>query len=309
MDKDKAEKADKYRPLDRFVLRTPTLPFDTIARWAAMTTTDERRADLQRLIADPTVREAVYLASPELDAQIPAWQKQPESQAGIGVERALVRYLSRMASRSTPFGLFASVSVGSIGETTNLAIPPRAEAKRHTRLDNDLLFQLCADLAKDRGVRAHLRYRPNSSLYLAAARLRYAEARLVGAARVYHLVAVDRTPYLEALLERARNGATTTELVEVLVADPEITPEEAAAFLDEVIDSQILVPELAPAVTGREPTAGIIDALRASGLGLVADPLADAERALAEIDAAPSNEPQRYKAIEQMLAQRLPTKV
>ncbi|MFN0248020.1 MAG: lantibiotic dehydratase [Kofleriaceae bacterium] len=306
MDKDKA---DKYRPLARFVLRTPTLPFDTIARWAAMTTTEERRADLKRLIADPTVREAVYLASPELDAQIPAWQKQPESQAGIGVERALVRYLSRMASRSTPFGLFASVSIGSIGETTNLVIPPRADAKRHTRLDNDLLFQLCADLAKDRGIRVHLRYRPNSSLYLAAARLRYAEARLVGAARMYHLVAVDRTPYLEALLARARSGATTAELVDLLVTDPEITRDEAAAFLDEVIDSQILVPELAPAVTGREPTAGIIDALRASGLGLVADPLADAERAIAEIDAAPSNAPDRYKAIEQMLAQRLPTKV
>ena len=300
---------DKYRPLPRFVLRTPTLPFDTLARWSTMTSTEERRADLARLVADPTVREALYLASPELDAQIPAWQKQPESQSGIAVERALVRYISRMASRSTPFGLFASVSIGAVGETTNLRIPPRSVAKRHTRLDNDLLFQLCADLAKDRGVRAHLRYRPNSSLYLAAARLRYAEARLVGAARVYHLVAVDRTPYLEALLARARNGATIDDLVEVLVVDPEITREEATAFLDEVIDTQILVPELAPAVTGREPTAGIIDSLRATGLDLVADPLADAERALADIDAAPANAPERYKAIEQMLAQRLPTKV
>jgi thiopeptide-type bacteriocin biosynthesis protein len=306
MDKDKA---DKYRPLSRFVLRTPTLPFDTLARWSAMTSTEERRADLARIVADPTVREALYLASPELDAQIPAWQKQPESQAGIAVERSLVRYISRMSSRSTPFGLFASVSIGSVGETTNLVIPPRGEATRHTRLDNDLLFKLCADLAKDRGVRAHLRYRPNSSLYLAAARLRYAEARLVGASRVYHLVAVDRTPYLEALLERARGGATVAQLVEVLVADPEITREEATAFLDEVIDSQILVPELAPAVTGREPTEGIIDTLRATGLDMVAEPLADADRALAEIDASPSNAPERYKAIEQMLAQRLPTKV
>ncbi|MGE0395949.1 MAG: lantibiotic dehydratase [Kofleriaceae bacterium] len=310
MDKDRAEKPDpKYRPLPRFVLRTPTLPFDTLARWSAMSGTEERRAELARLVADPTVREALYLASPELDAQIPAWQKQPESQSGIAVERALVRYISRMASRSTPFGLFASVSVGSVGETTNLAIPPREAAKRHTRLDNDLLFQLCADLAKDRGIRAHLRYRPNSSLYSAAARLRYAEARLVGAARVYHLVAVDRTPYLEALLERARTGATLGELVDVLCTDPEITREEATAFLGEVIDTQILVPELAPAVTGREPTAGIIDSLRATGLDLVAEPLAEAERALADIDAAPSNAPERYKAIEQMLASRLPTKV
>src|SRR5512138_1939012 len=171
----------RYQPLSHFILRTPVLPFDVLARWSEREGLENRRDTLRRLVDDPAVREALYVASPELDAQIAAWQRDPDNAANVGVERALVRYISRMASRSTPFGLFASVAVGKVGgEETRLEPAPRSSAQRHTRLDNDFLFALCSDLAKDPEVRAHLRYRPNQSLYTAAGRLRYAEARLAG---------------------------------------------------------------------------------------------------------------------------------
>src|SRR5262249_41677763 len=150
---------------------------------------------LAHLLADPIVREALYVASPSLADRIDTWQHDAD------VERALVRYLVRMASRATPFGLFSSVAVGTIGKTTTLAIEPRATAHRHTRIDNDVLFALCAEVARDRSTRAQLRFRPSSSLYVAGGRLRYAEARLANAARMYHLVAVDRNEYVDMLLE------------------------------------------------------------------------------------------------------------
>ena len=294
--------SDRYRPLSRFVLRTPVLPFDVLATW------DGSRARLRELVEQPAIREALYVASPELDAQIAGWLREPDSPAGVAVERALVRYLSRMASRSTPFGLFAAVSVGTVGTTTDLAIAPRAAAYRHTRLDNDFLFQLCTDVA--RTARHQLRYRPNTSLYTAAGRMRYAEARLSGAVRAYHLVAVDPSPYLDALLARAATGATHGELCDVLCGDPEISHAEAAAFVDEVIGAQLLVAELAPVVTGREPTAHIVELLDAQGLGELAAPLRDADAQIAAIDAtAPGVPADAYRAIERLLATSLPTKV
>lgn len=304
-------KAASHRSLSRFVLRTPMLPFDVLAGWARLPSLDARRTALRELVNVPAIREALYVASPELEAQIPAWEREPESPSGVAVERGLVRYLSRMASRSTPFGLFAAVSVGRVaGGATQLAVPPRGEAQRRTRIDNDLLFALCSDLAKDPSVRARLRFRPNSSSYVAAGRLRYAEARLSGPTRAYHLVAVDRTSYLDALLERARTGATRDELIDVLCTDPEISRDEAGAFIDEVIDAQILAPELAPTVTGSEPTEAIIATLAARGIDRYAEPLRVAWAALRAIDAAPPGVPaDAYKSIEKLLAASLPTKV
>src|SRR5512139_3131868 len=138
-----------YRVLSRFVLRTPVLPFDVLATW------DGSRATLRALVEQPAIREALYVASPELEAQIAAWLGEPE--LNVAVERALVRYVSRMASRSTPFGLFASVSVGHVGTATDLAIAERETAARHTRLDNDFLFALCSDVVKTE--RHALRYK------------------------------------------------------------------------------------------------------------------------------------------------------
>src|SRR5262249_49796237 len=62
------------------------------------------RAKLAELIARPEVREALFVASPSLLESLPDWLRDPDGDKGEKVERALVRYLYRMSSRSTPFG-------------------------------------------------------------------------------------------------------------------------------------------------------------------------------------------------------------
>src|SRR5690606_15237595 len=110
-----------------------------------------------------------------------------------------------------------------------------------------------------------LAYRPNTGLYRAAGQLRYMEARATAAGRSYALVAVEPDEYLEAVLERARAGARPDALAAVLVArDPELELADARAFVDTLIDRQILVPELEPAVTGPEPVPALIAALAAA---------------------------------------------
>ena len=301
-------KQPAYRALSQFALRTPTLPFDVLDRWSAQPDLAARREVLRALVDDPAVREAVFVASPDLERQIALWQREPDAPAAVAVERALVRYVSRMASRCTPFGLFASVAIAPLGADTRLDVPPRSAAWRRTRLDNDVLFALTTALGRDRAVRERVRYRANSSLYAAAARLRYAEARVAGALRSYQLVAVDPTDYLDALLARsAGDGATRAELLSVLTADPEVTADEAAAFLDEVIDTQLLVPVLGPHVTGPEPSEGLAQLLRAHDLVDPATVLDDARRAIAAIDgAAPGVPAEAYRAIEADLGRRLP---
>jgi thiopeptide-type bacteriocin biosynthesis protein len=261
-----------------FALRTPLLPLDELhgfsrdlrapqadgepARAEALAH-DRRllRERLSALVARPEVREALFVASPSLDESLPAWLKQPGSERARKVERALVRYFARMCARPTPFGLFAGFTVGTLGERTRLELGPRASYRRHTRLDGDYLSKVCEALGRDRAVRRTLVFRPNSSLYRAAGRLRYAEARLAGTLRAHHLVAVEPSEPLELMLSRARAGARLDELTAALV-DDQIGADEAEAFVHELIDAQLLVSELAPQVTGGEPVHDLIAQLR-----------------------------------------------
>lgn len=226
-----------HQPLSRFIFRTPVLPFSALSAGTA------DLAALKGVLDDPAIFEAVFVASPELAEAMATWRAGGDLDPAL--ERTLVRYLSRMAGRATPFGLFSGVSVGtSGGPSTSIELAPRSEHHRHTRLDNDYLFSLCNELVRDPAIKAELTFTPNSSLYKVAGRWRYAEARVDGGGRTYHLVAVDATDYLDGVLARAEQGATLDQLAEVLLADPEISRDEALAFLDELVTAQLIVPEI-----------------------------------------------------------------
>jgi thiopeptide-type bacteriocin biosynthesis protein len=309
-------------PSGFFVLRTPLLPVDELAAWseglcapaageaelAAALEADRRalRSRLAAVVARPEVREALFVASPSLDESIPRWLAEPESERGQKVERALVRYFVRMAGRPTPYGLFAGHALGAIGDATRLVLGPRAAYRRHTRLDMDYVLALADELARDPALARRLSYRPSSSLYPALdGRLHYAEARVdPRRGRAYRLVAAEPSPYLLATLTRARAGATLETLAAALVADDaEIGADEADAFLRELVASQLLVPELEPAATGREPLEGLLAELSGTTAGSVAaGRLAATRAALGALDeGGVGHAPERYRDIARSL--------
>ncbi len=310
---------DHLVPTGFFALRTPLLPFANLAglgaglaaaaaepaALAGALAADRAllRARLRDAAARPEVREAIFLASPSFDERLATWLAGPAGAEDAKIERVLYRYLARMCARPTPFGLFAGAGVGTIGEATRLGLRERAAARKHSRLDMDFLFALGEAAARSPALRDALVYRPNLSLYRAPGRVRLAAARLEGRARSYVLVAVEPTAYLDATLARAAGGARLDGLIAALV-DGEITRDDAAAYVDELVESQILVPDLAPWVTGPEPSATLAANLarHPEGASLAAI-LAAADEALAALDAGGLGAPpERYRAVARGLA-------
>ena len=267
-----------FVPAGFFALRTPLLPFDELQSWSdgleasealndlsslAKALAQDRehlRARLHEILSRPKVREALFVASPHLDEVFDVWLREPETERGQGIERALVRYFLRMAGRSTPFGLCAGCSTGSLGDKTDLLVEERATYQRHTRLGMDYLFALTEALRRDPALQKVFAYRPNSSLYRAAGRVRYVASRTKDTERSYHLVTAEETDYLAATVTRAENGATFETLATAL-ADGEVSLEEAEEYIHELIESQILMADIALPLTGCEPIHPLIEHL------------------------------------------------
>ena len=310
-----------------FVLRTPLLPFDEFLSWGAgleaPRAVGERgalagalaadrarlRGRLGQIVARPEVRDAIAVASPDLDASIGHWLEDPDSDRGRRVERALVRYVTRMVANPTPFGLFAGCSTGTIGDSTALSVGGWAAGQRHSRLDLDDLEAVGEALARDPAIRERVRHWPNSTLYRTAGRLHYVQLRRRGRERSHHLVAVTPSRPLEAALAAAAGGARPAEIAGAVAAD-QVTAGAAAAFVAELIDEQVLVPELAAPVTGPEPLDGLIEQLEAiPEAGPAAATLARARAELAAIDAGGLGaDPARYRVVAETVAGLLPTR-
>lgn len=249
------------QPLPFAVFRTALLPFSH--------RTGITPELLKQLYQQEALQEAIFLASPHLHEQLMKWL--PGELAGQPAQKlqtTLAKYLLRMCYRATPFGLFAGVTKASLGEKTNLKLPPLPHYGRVTRLDMDYLCALAWQVGRQEEVRKGLTYFPNNTLYRAGDQYRYVEVRVQKQARTHHLVNVQATQYLERVLEGAKNGATHQALAGLL-ADEEICVAEASAFIDALIENQILVGELQPSVTGEAFAYRLMHTLTATGTGQV----------------------------------------
>lgn len=274
---------------DFFVLRSPGLPLDSLHPEGP-----SQREALRRLLRDlirrDAVREAVALASPDLASRLGAWLEGTlEATAARGVERALLKYLSRMSHRATPFGLFAGVSMGAWGPANQLSVGPWTACRKAVRLDWGVLETLVDHLEGDPELRPKLSYRPNTSLSASGGWYRYLEHRdQPGTGRTYHLEAAEATPHLDLALRQAQAGARLEDLATSLAHRLEVEPAAARSFLDQIAQAQVLCGDLHPPLTSPDPLGHVIAALRADPVTAPrAEPLAALGRALETYQEAP----------------------
>ena len=211
----------------------------------------------------------------------------------------------RMAGRSTPFGLFAGVSVGTIERTACLQFPV-VERRRKTRLDIEYLFHVAERLATDKALRQELRYCIATELYQLDHRIRYYQAQRSGAFRRYVLVDLEPDECLLAVIEftRAKGRAAITEIAEHLVELlPGLELDASTRYVSELVDAGVLVPGLSVTVTGADPTVHLLEALGASSPAKnIRNSLTDVLNDIAQMDADGIDvAPSRYKRVADRL--------
>ena len=265
----------RYRASGFFVLRTPLLPVAELAGWsgaAADASGREPEPDLLRRalaerLADPPAADGLRVASPTVADNVTGWLDRPPSRRRERMERTLVQYYARMCDRCTPFGLFAGVSVGDVGGETRLQLAGRERYRRRSALDLEQVWTLVRTLLKEETVRKKLRYRPNDTLAAVPGGYQYVEAQVRGAEVKHEIAFLEADEALSAALEeRSGEPRPLSDLHAALgagITDPEVRDADIEEYLDDLIEAQVLLPELIPAVVGADPLDQIIESLEA----------------------------------------------
>lgn len=232
------------------VVRTPRLAFKP---------EELTEAHIRKLMHETWFLEAIFLASPSLHRMAVAWREGAvfEARKHTKLQASLTKYYSRMMSRATPFGLFAGCGIVASEPGINAQ---NFDFERHTRLDMQFSGALALYFTRYPAVRQHLTYFPNTSLYAIGHELRYVEYQYVEGRRVHQISAIDQNEAIEIVLREAQKGASFQELTEGLLS-AEISKEEAPEFVEQLIESQLLVSNLEPAITGGDFEVQILKVL------------------------------------------------
>lgn len=228
----------KYSYFRNYIFRTPSGPFDPDKL---------KNIDLEKakeiFDKDSFLKEALYFASRGLYDEINSQDKKMEGNEKL--QEALLKYILRIQTRCTPFGLFAgSSSLGSIQKVTSgVLLKEMKFFKKHIRLDMGVLYNISKHLVSFSEIRENVRFFPNNTLYKIGDHLRYIEAR-VGEEQIEYLSnSIETDEYLEKVLALCKAGAFISDIINMLKNEG-FDDEDTKDFCNELIDNQVLLSEL-----------------------------------------------------------------
>jgi thiopeptide-type bacteriocin biosynthesis protein len=268
-----------------FHLRAPLLSTEVFKQWDAA---PDKVAFLLEQFKAPRLREALYLASPNLYDRLVEWEASRHSALPTttsvqinGMElnapglpakaeqdkfvNALSRYLARAAYRCTPFAMFSTVTLGQIAGETDFTGLAEARLARHIQFDAWLEQLLLAKVVSDPNVRETIEYFPNPTAIDLRDQYYYTEMRAKPVRAAYVLSVLQKTQALELTLNAAREGLSIAGLAAIVARECEVDVADARAFVGELIEHQLLVPSLGIPVIGGKRLRGLHTTLEALG--------------------------------------------
>ena len=234
-----------YEPFDQAFMRVPLLPVNTMLM----------DGDVEMILQDPRVCEALLIASPSLIGTLQSGSGKKVAQ----LQRRLLRYVNRMSSRTTPFGLFAGVAQLPVDRITDLSLKAPEEHRHRTRFDMEWLMAFVQRLERDPAVRAELIYMHTATLIRIGDRYYFERQKEKSQPVITSLAA---TAALEELIRKTRRGIRNADLLNhMLAVIPEASPETMRAFIDDCIERGLIYSVLRPPLTCSDPTVYIVKQL------------------------------------------------
>lgn len=293
---------NSYECFDGYIFRAPLFSVNFYKELTSERIISDDK--LKSLFVNPVISESIFLATPNLYYEIEKWTegKISDKKKVDKLKTSVLKYVSRMSSRSTPFGLFAGCCIGNINTNeTKISLDNISKYKRHTRLDMNYLVALSSSLSKNEVIRSQINFYQNTSIYSLNGNVRYVEYEYIDGLRHHHIMGVENSIYLEKVLEASENGIFYSDLISLLI-DEDNQTEVVVEFVNDLIDSQILISELEPTVSGPDFLQHIIDTLkRINGVDFELNILTEVKAKLSDLDSSIGNNVSSYIEISKLL--------
>jgi thiopeptide-type bacteriocin biosynthesis protein len=247
-----------YEPAGFFLLRSPVLPART---WLDVTADAARTPQaLIGLARRPDVARALLVASEDLAGSLDRLGDLSEKRLRR-LHSGLLRYVTRMATRPTPFGAFSGVAMGEFGPRTTARLGLPEDHRLRVRADMGWLLALIERLEEDGDLLRRLHLVLNPMADTAGDRVVLPQADKYGRHDA-RTVRIRATPAVDLVMRTAATPVPYERITtELAAAFPDASAETVEGLVRQMWDLGFLIGDLRPPQTAERPEHHVLKKL------------------------------------------------
>lgn len=245
-----------YLPFDKFILRTPILPFTSVNYFI-----DSYESLLKFLKKNVYILEAIYLASPLVYSEtLKLLNGKIENQKDRNkILITLSKYLLRMSCRCSPFGLFSGCSIGELSIDKS-SIVMLSKHNKNFQLDIISLNSIIRYILNYQSIKNSIKYYLNNSIYIILNEITYIKSIIKSNSKILSLQKVPLSDTLSKIILNSKHGISLSEIA-TLLKKADLGSEEIEIYINQLIDSQIITSELELDLTDSDHLESILNVL------------------------------------------------
>lgn len=249
-------KNNLYKNIDTFMIRTPTFSVDKFFEFFNEEYDNKKNIDyIRSLCKNPVFRECILISSRSLYSTLIDFSEGKDIKKLDYFLQSIYKYLTRISTRPTPFGLFSGVDFGNYTNDKTTLKYSDNKYKKYVRPDIEWLIKLVKHIEDIEYM--NLNYRKNDSILIKGERVfllysteKNEEINENANDSNIEEISIKLTGSLELILQLTQNTISYKDLLQKLIDNYGSEYEQTIeAYLKNLIKNEYLISNLMPPLT------------------------------------------------------------
>jgi lantibiotic biosynthesis protein len=279
-----------YKDIDTFMIRTSTLSMENYSKLFDKQLSDqELNTHLLEICNNPVFRESILVASKSLYNKLNDFCDGKNIKKYDYFLRAVYKYLIRMCTRPTPFGLFAGIDFGEYTKDNTSIKHGHNNYKKFARPDLEWLMKIVKRIENTQFEK--LRFKINDSIYFKGERAFLLHSTLKENEKKVSEISVRVTSPFELTYKLASNFISYKTLTRTLMEKFQNTIQDRIEhFLKQLIENEFLISNLRPPLTVMDQLDYLLKELKKCNIDELISELIDVQNYIEKYTSTPLGE-------------------
>ncbi len=270
-----------FEPLDFFMMRAPILNIEFFKELFDVNqyyqNQQQAKENIIALSQKELFKDIIGTTSPSLQYALERFETDTDPGKRKIINQSFTKYLIRMSTRPTPFGLLAGLSAGKLGNNTGIKLNSIDSHLKRARPDMEWLMGVINSLEKRVEVVEQLKVHANTSIFFSGNRVEIPYITHYGQQKLDDKsegISIRATKAVIDTLKQAESPVLYAELLDGLITRyPETSKIKIKDFLWQLFQNEFLISELRPPLMVSSPFDYLVEKL--SGINGLASELSE----------------------------------